>query len=106
MNGADQIQERVDEVREDLLSAVVNDEPLIVVKAPPGSGKTRLITEAAALIRSRGGRVAIAAQTNSQANDICRRLAAEFPFEVTRFYATSSAQEELGPGVIWVDGKD
>lgn len=106
MSRAVAIKDRVDEVRRHLLEAVADEEPLIVVKAPPGSGKTRLILEAAALLRNHGKRVAIAAQTNSQANDICRRMAAEFPFQVTRFYSGSqSTQEDLGASVDWVQDK-
>ena len=104
MTGSASIQKKVDAVREDLLEAVVRETPLVVVKAPPGSGKTKLIIDAAALLRSRDARVAIAAQTNSQANDLCRRLAAEFPFEVTRFFG-STGPEDLGPNIIWVHDK-
>jgi hypothetical protein len=47
---------------------------LAVVQAPPGSGKTWQLTNLAAHARKRRLRVAIATQTNSQADDICRRL--------------------------------
>ena len=106
MTGTSTITEQVDAVREELLEAVAGEQPLTVVKAPPGSGKTRLILDATALARHRGQRVAIAAQTNSQANDICRRLAASFPFEVTRFYSASGVTpEDLGADVRWVSDK-
>jgi AAA domain len=106
MSRREKIKQRVDSVRRDLLEALVAEQPLVVVKAPPGSGKTRLILDAAALLRNRGQRVAIAAQTNSQANDICGRLAREFPFDVTRFYSGNrAAQEDLGGAVAWVDDK-
>jgi hypothetical protein len=106
MTHAATIKKQVDAVRRDLLEAVAGDQPLTVVKAPPGSGKTRLILDATALLRHRGKRVAIAAQTNSQANDIVRRCAASFPFDVTRFYASSSAIEDLGASVEWVSDKN
>jgi hypothetical protein len=104
---AAEIQARVDAVRRTLFDAVVADEPLTVVKAPPGSGKTRLILDAAALLRNRKKRVAIAAQTNSQADDICRRLASGFPFDVTRFYSsTGVGPTDLGPTVGWIEDKN
>lgn len=108
MSHASRIQAKVDATRRELLEAVAAGEPMIVVKAPPGSGKTRLVLDAAAFLRGRRGRVAITAQTNSQANDICRRLAADFPFDVVRFYSsTGISPEDLGAAVDWVaDKKD
>lgn len=99
------IARQVDEVREGLLESIDSAAPLVIVKAPPGSGKTRLILEAAAFARNRGLRVAIAAQTNSQATDICRRLAHEFPFPVTRFHSSSTRPEDIGSLVTWVEKK-
>ncbi len=45
-----------------------------VVKAPPGSGKTLLLCELVARCLKAGKRIAVATQTNSQANDLCKRL--------------------------------
>ena len=106
MTRAADIRAKVNAVRRDLLEAVAADEPLTVVKAPPGSGKTRLILDAAALLRHRNKRVAIAAQTNSQVNDICRRLATGFRFEVTRFSSSGATPIDLGPTVSWESDKD
>jgi hypothetical protein len=107
MIGAADVAARVDEKRRELLEAVDAGGPLVVVKAPPGSGKSRLIIEAAALLRHRGQRVAIAGQTNSQVDDLCRRLGEQFPFQVVRFFSTSGSAEErdLGDQVIWVSDK-
>lgn len=99
------IQKKVDAVRGELLEALVDEQPLVIVKAPPGSGKTKLILDASALLRKRDQRVAIAAQTNSQANDICRRLVRDFPFDVVRFYSGRAAREEID-GVTWAEKKD
>ncbi len=91
-------------MRRELLLSVAADEPLIIVKAPPGSGKTRLILEAAAFLRSRNQRIAIAAQTNSQADDICGRLDREFPFEVVRYCSSGTKiRPNLGDRVRWED---
>jgi hypothetical protein len=65
-------------VIEHVLSTMRGESSGIVVKAPPGSGKTYLLVQAskAAVERDRTLRIAIACQTNSQADDVCRRLAA------------------------------
>src|SRR5438093_5557254 len=57
-----------------------------IVKAPPGSGKTWLLLEAIKAARSAKMRVAVAAQTNSQVDSICRRFALMATgFAITRF---------------------
>lgn len=81
------VELRIDEVRRALLEAVLSNEPLTIVKAPPGSGKTRLTLDAAALLLDEKARVAIVAQTNSQADDICRRFVEDFGANVVRFHS-------------------
>ncbi len=54
-------------------------EGLAVVKAPPGSGRTFLLLRLATEVVDRGTSVAVAAQTNAQADDICVRLAHDLP---------------------------
>ncbi len=83
------IERRIDGVRRDLLEAVMSNEPVTIVKAPPGSGKTRLTLDAAGLLLSEKLRVAIAAQTNSQADDICERFVEDFGESVVRFHSAS-----------------
>jgi hypothetical protein len=104
----DELMGRIDRVRANLFEAVVEGEPLVIVKAPPGSGKTRVIVEATALLESRGMRVAIAGQTNSQANDICRRVVEDFGIEVTRFASSGNppSEEEVGGATIVTDKGD
>ena len=67
--------------RRAVLGAVLADvearRPLVVLQAPPGSGKTHVLLRAAALAQHRGLRVAVATQTNNQADDLCRRLRAD-----------------------------
>jgi hypothetical protein len=65
------------DTRQSLFDHVSSNGRLAVVKAPPGSGKTRLLLETVAHAVGRGSRVAIAALTNAQADDMCRRLAAK-----------------------------
>jgi hypothetical protein len=86
-----------------LVSSLHQGERLIVVKAPPGSGKTFLLLQLAAEAARSGSSVAIAAQTNSQANDICRRIAREHAGTPTvRFAAADATASDLGPGVRWI----
>lgn len=104
MSNVSSLEERVDSVRRDLLTAVAEDEPLVIVKAPPGSGKTRVILEAAAFLRFRGQRVAVAGQTNSQVDDICKRLDEQFSFDAVRFCSSkTSIRPHLGDQIEWID---
>jgi hypothetical protein len=81
---------------------VANGDRLAIVKAPPGSGKTHLLLEVATDAARRGMRVAIAAQTNAQADDICRRLAMGHPdVDTVRFASSSAAPYDVGTGVSW-----
>lgn len=75
-----------------------------VIKAPPGSGKTHLLLAVLAARVAAGARVAVAAQTNSQVDDICRRLAKHHSsIPTTRFGSRSSARPEDVPATVaWV----
>lgn len=74
-----------------------------IVKAPPGSGKTWLLLEVIKAARTAKMRVAVAAQTNSQVDSICRRFAAmETGFTITRFAGGSAQPGALPKGVDWV----
>jgi AAA domain len=69
---------------------------LAIVKAPPGSGKTHLLLQAVRHVVERGLRVAVATQTNTQADDVCRRLAADHPtVPVCRFLSSSGGDPGL-----------
>jgi len=59
----------------DLVAHLVDGGQLAVVKAPPGSGKTHTLIEVLAKLVDSGRRIALAAQTNNQADDICVRFA-------------------------------
>ena len=59
---------------------------IAVVKAPPGSGKSYNLLEALDGAITDGKRIAIAAQTNNQVDDLCNRFCARFPDdEIVRF---------------------
>ncbi len=88
------------EVERQFCDAVAGDARLVIVKAPPGSGKTHLLVRGVQAAASRGLRIAVGAQTNTQADDICKRLVrddAELP--VFRFIAREAAAQDLGPGI-------
>lgn len=98
------LHRRLLEVRTALLDELERREPLIIVKAPPGSGKTTLITDAAAYCWLRDMRIAVGTQTNAQADDVCRRIAREFPtVPVVRFAGGSASREDsdLPESVGW-----
>jgi hypothetical protein len=80
---------------------------LVIVKAPPGSGKSYLIRETAAYLWSRKRRVAIAAQTNSQTDDLSKKLGEEFGgVQVVRFHGSGTEPKELGANVVWAEKPD
>jgi AAA domain len=66
------------------MAALDADRAVVVVRAPPGSGKTYLLSRTVSALREKSKRIAIAAQTNAQADDICRRLAGA-PWELPSY---------------------
>ncbi len=80
---------------------------LAVVKAPPGSGKTHTLIEVLSVVASKGMRIAVAAQTNSQADDICQRWITAHPeVRVARFSSKGLAAPQGFPAsVAWVTDK-
>ena len=94
--------EQVETVERELFEHVEARGSLAVVQAPPGSGKTWLLLRAVAHARGLGLRVAIATQTNSQADDICRRFARDYPaLQIVRFAGGGSPPVAFGRTVIW-----
>lgn len=91
-------------LRKELTTFISDGGKLAVVKAPPGSGKTHTLIEVLSTLAAEGLRISVAAQTNSQADDICLRWAKDHPeIHVARF----SSKELRAPGdfpasVAWV----
>lgn len=99
----DALQAKRDDVLARLLQHVERNDPLLVLKAPPGSGKTHATLRAVALAASYRRRIAVATQTNNQADDFCERMAAEFGrFEVHRWASSGRVERALGPSVTWI----
>jgi hypothetical protein len=94
---------RRDAVLQKVLEHVERDDALLVLKAPPGSGKTFVITHAVALSAFRNRRIAVTTQTNAQADDFCRRMASEFRrFPVHRWASGGYTEKHLGASVSWI----
>ena len=101
-----EIEQVSDRLTRQFCDAVAGDVRLIVVKAPPGSGKTYLLVKAAHVAVAAGLRVAVGAQTNTQADDICVRLAAgDTETSICRFAAGDAVPQDLGPRVGWTSDK-
>lgn len=70
---------------------VVNGEQCVIVKSPPGAGKTTLVIRTAiAAYRLKGMRVAIACQTNSQAMDLAKRILDNYDPSIHIHYFTKT----------------
>ncbi len=101
------LQARRDAVLQRVLAHVESNQSLLVLKAPPGSGKTYVTTRAVALAMHRARRVAVATQTNAQAEDFCVRMAKDFPrFTVHRWASAGRRERALGASVRWHRGRD
>lgn len=97
------LRQRADRTANELLAHVEAGGRLTVVQAPPGSGKTYLLTQAIARASAGGLRIAVATQTNAQADDICRRLGSIAPpVACVRFANKNRQQVSLGPHVRWI----
>jgi hypothetical protein len=89
-------------VLEALLEHVEQRRALLVLKAPPGSGKTFTTLRAIALGAHRRQRIAVGTPTNAQADDLCRRMAEAFPrVPVVRFASAGRTERALGASVTW-----
>jgi hypothetical protein len=94
-------------LREALTTYLRQGGKLAVVKTPPGSGKTHTLIEVLSTLVSAGMRIAVAAQTNSQVDDICQRWARAHPeIPVARFSSSGAKPDEDFPAsVLWVTDK-
>lgn len=94
-------------LRNDLTTYVADGGKLAVVKAPPGSGKTYTLIEVLSALAADGMRIAVAAQTNSQADDICQRWVKDHPeIRVARFSSSGlTAPNDFPSSVVWVTNK-
>jgi hypothetical protein len=104
----DAIDAEYAELRRELTEYIADGGRLAIIKAPPGSGKTHTLIEVLSAAAGEGKRIAVAAQTNNQANDICERFARDHAdVSVTRFASTGAAQPgDFPQSVRWITDKD
>jgi hypothetical protein len=95
------------QLRLDVIDYLGSGGRLAVIKAPPGSGKTHMLIEVLAALVEQDARIAVAAQTNSQADDICRRIAKAHPaVRVARFSSkANTAPSDWPASVDWTSDK-
>src|SRR5688572_23736545 len=101
-----ELEEYVKDQTRQLVDYVSEGGRLAVVKAPPGSGKTYLLLTAAKAAFKKGQRLAIATQTRSQADDICRRFVADFGVKPIRFAAAGARRASGLPYLSISDKKE
>jgi hypothetical protein len=102
------IDDQYVELRENLVDHMLAGGRLAVVKAPPGSGKTFMLIEVLAALVAEGWRIAVAAQTNNQADDICRRFSTDHSkVGVIRFSSKGNQPPSDFPATVpWISVKD
>lgn len=90
-----------EELISNLVDALMSESDLAVVQAPPGSGKTHTLIEVVAKLVGKQFAVALAAQTNSQADDIARRFKSSHPkIQVIRLGSSKSYPPKDFPSTI------
>ncbi len=92
----------VDDIERDVKE--LGDAGLVVVKAPPGAGKTHLLLHLLSTLHDR--RVAVACFTNAQADDICRRGAVEHPTVTMIRYVSATARHATDAVPVVRSAKD
>lgn len=75
-----------DRLHESIVTGFDSGKKLAIVKAPPGSGKTYMLLKIIASLIEKDARVAIATQTNTQADDLIRQVVGH---EIISNYAIS-----------------
>jgi hypothetical protein len=86
-----EISFRTQELIETFVTGLTTNVKLAIVKAPPGSGKTfTLLGILNELIEEHGFSVALAAQTNNQANDIVSEFTKRFSSKIVRLGASKT----------------
>lgn len=94
------LDDQYTQLREDLLDFLIGGGRLAVIKAPPGSGKTFTLVEVLSSLVHEGSRIALGCQTNSQADDVCNRLASKGALTIRFGSATYRTPADLDPRVL------
>lgn len=100
----DEINKLDGELVDELVLTLKSVWDLAVVKAPPGSGKTYTLIEVVSKLVNQGFSIALAAQTNKQADDIAKRCHKYHPkIQVIRLGGSQSQPPRDFPASIpWV----
>ena len=101
----DQLDDASRNLHNNVVRALSTDKKLAVIKAPPGSGKTyTLLGIVGSLISDHNWQIAVAAQTNNQANDLAIEFSKRFPrLKAIRIGSNgSSAPKDFPSTVEWM----
>ncbi len=102
-----QIEIAAEHVYTRVIQCLEGERAVIIVKAPPGSGKTYLLLKVVQALLKKKRRIAVATQTNAQADDVCKRLAAApWNLQCYRFVGSGRKSETKTTGIIEVDKFD
>ena len=102
-----QIEIAAEHVYTRVIQCLEGERAVIVVKAPPGSEKTYLLLKVVQALLKTKRRIAVATQTNAQADDVCKRLvAAPWNLQCYRFVGSGRKSETKTTGIIEVDKFD
>lgn len=101
-----ELRARHQEIERQLAEYALGDGRIAIVQAPPGSGKTTLLLQLSAKGVRRKLRLAIGTQTNSQADDVCRRLVRDFGIPPVRFAGAGGAGDLPGSVRVVTSAKD
>ena len=74
MSSKQDIDSKVGRIKLSLTEIIAGGSGQAIIQAPPGSGKTRILSDVAIAAVKQGCRVAVATQTNSQADELCNRI--------------------------------
>ena len=98
-----EIDKQYASLTKDLIKTLSSDGKLAVVQAPPGSGKTYMLLAVVSELVKQGKRVALAAQTNRQADDIAFRWHRDYRDLLAERLGSSASQAPLGfpTSVAW-----
>ena len=97
------LDEMYKSLEKSLVSELLSDRKLALVQAPPGSGKTHMLLTVVAQLVQAGKCVALAAQTNRQADDIAHRWSKDYSnLPAIRLGSRSSvAPADFPPTIYW-----
>jgi hypothetical protein len=102
-----ELSNRMSEIAAEVWDRVRTSRGVVIVESPPGAGKTKtLISIATHAVRARKS-VGIIAQTNAQADDICRRIAEQrLGKPLYRFIGKGKQMDSPVMGCIPVESAD